>query len=143
MRNRRGRSRSDLSSARRLVIATIGVLGGFVILTALTQYRETTIARHTAAVIDNAMPSVENLSAARGELGSLRACITRVQPCGVATVERDRAALDAAVARYLALPIFPGEPELQAQLRNELAALDAKTAENGAIQEWTTQRRRR
>ncbi len=121
----------ERSEARRLIAAIVGTLVGFVVLTGLTQYRETANAHHTALVIDNAMPSVQYISAARSELQKLRTCVTRhtrYHECDLETIAADRQELGATLDHYYVLPPFPTEAERQVKTRELVAAFDAKTS---------------
>jgi PAS domain S-box-containing protein len=106
------------------MLGTIGVLIALLLLTLLTQYREMLTARRTAAVLDNAMPSVATVASARGEFARLRTCVDRLawyHECDAETLERDSADLDADMAHYFALPSFLGESALQSSARQQLA----------------------
>jgi signal transduction histidine kinase len=82
-------------------------------------------------IVGNAMPSVENLSKARGQLHAAEVRLQRyVQTAGASATpleppRDDRQDIDSALATYLALPYFPGEQTLHGDLIDAWAAFDA------------------
>ena len=118
-----------MKSVRHVVGAMIGVVIGFGVLTAMTQYRETRSAHHSAFILDNAMPSVEELSAARGDLAQLRTCVARLiryNECDPSTIAANRRTLGAVLDKYNVLPHFPMEVLLGVAVRDRLASLDER-----------------
>jgi signal transduction histidine kinase len=129
---------SSVSAARWLVGVLGGVVIAFLAATATAQHIESAVADHANYLIGNAMPSVQYLSSARGDLHAMERDVERISDAS-----GDRAALeqDASVARqnaiavvdlYLALPFFPHERELFAPVTNQLSNLDRD------YQHWTT-----
>ena len=121
-----------VKTVRHLVGAMIGVLLGFAISTAMTQYRETRSAHRSAFILDNAMPSVEQLSAARGDLAQLRTCVARFirfDECDLPTIASNRRTLGFTLRRYEAVPHFPMELVLGGPVHDRLATLDSTIAD--------------
>ena len=109
-------------------IAIISIAGVFVGVTVLGQRYSGEIDGMARSLATDAAPAIEQLSAARGALHRLTSATRdelRAAEAGRARdrapVESARTALDAAMAGYLALPPYPGEPNLQ---RPVLAAVD-------------------
>jgi signal transduction histidine kinase len=136
----------SVASARLLVGVTVAVVVAFVAATAVAQYVESRSAKHIEDLVGNAMPSIEELARARGELRSIDHLISQRRP-GDRVAERileNRRNIDAALASYVALPFFPGErsmyasvPGLLARLDRELAGVDAgldDAADDAAIE---------
>jgi signal transduction histidine kinase len=124
---------ASIATARWLVGVIGCVVLSFVVATIVSQEREGAIAAHADALVGNAMPSVEALSRARGDL---RALENRLEDYALATpgergALRDRIALarqdlEGTLATYQSLPFFPRERALSAHVADQHARLDAR-----------------
>ncbi len=125
---------SAISAARWLVGVMGAVVLSFLISTVTAQHLEDTIAGRATDIIENAMPSVQMLSGARGELHQLERDLERIAAGDAAAAELHeqiaaaRSDIDRALASYSALPFFPHERELFAPVTAGLAVLDRQLA---------------
>jgi signal transduction histidine kinase len=112
------------------------VVLSFISVSVFAVARGRVIGRDVDTIVWNALPSVENLTAARGEVRRLdtlaRAHADSVTvggpPGRPEEMARLRPKLDESLARYFALPAFPGERELSGAVAGELASLDRAIA---------------
>jgi signal transduction histidine kinase len=128
-------TRRSAKLSRMLVVLMALVVLSFLMASAAGLLRGRTIDRDLAGIVDNAMPGVVLLSAARGDLHRLDGYIDAYADAageGVATpvepVARYRRAVDAALEQYRALPRFPGEQEMDERLPERHSAIDAAVA---------------
>ncbi len=124
---------ASVSPARWLVGVITGLVLCFVLETVLTQHRESAIAGRANKIIANAMPSVQLLTNALGDVDRLdldldeyAAATPNEQPARRDRVRQGHLDLDARVASYLALPTFPDEPGLAGQMSAALRAVDER-----------------
>ena len=122
--------------ARMLVALMALVVLSFISVSVFAVMRGGVIGRDVDAIVWNALPSVENLTAARGEVRQLDT-LARDYADSVTVGEppprpeemaRLRSRLDESLARYFAFPTFPGERELSSAVAGELASLDRAIA---------------
>ncbi|MGE3544503.1 MAG: ATP-binding protein, partial [Kofleriaceae bacterium] len=124
---------ASVSAARWLVGVLACVVLCFLAATAVGEYMESTIAGRANLIIGNAMPSVQMLTTARGNLRQLELALERYAtiPSDQRPELRDRIAatrqdIGAALSSYVALPFFADEPELYAHVQEGIAGLDAQ-----------------
>lgn len=126
------RATASVAAARWLVGVTSGVVLLFVASTAISQHIDSAIAGRTDLLVSNAMPSIQMLSVARGQLRVLE---NDVEQAERATSPDDRAAIGrriaalkddiaAAVSTYSSLPYFPAERPFAERARSALSELD-------------------
>ena len=120
---------SPLSAARWLVAVAASVVVAFVAATSIAQWVQRAITTRANDIIDNAMPSVKLLSAARGDVERMERAIARATATGdlpgyLAAADEARQNIEEEVASYRALPYFPREPALFAPVTAALGALD-------------------
>ncbi len=127
----RQRSTTSVAAARWLVGVTASVVFLFLASTAISQHIDSAIAGRTDRLVANAMPSIQMLSAARGELRVLENDAERIER---ATSSEERAPLEkritalnddiaATVSAYLSLPFFPAERPLADRANSDLDEL--------------------
>lgn len=126
----------SVSAARWLVAVIASVVLCFTVASAVGEYLERAIAERANDISANAMPSVQFLTTAQRDVQQIDLDLDRY---AVAPVEQrpERRAwiigrckdVAASVASYAALPVFPGEPLLQADIQNSLADLDHALAD--------------
>jgi signal transduction histidine kinase len=121
---------------RMLVVLMVLVVASFLASLVGANLRGRTIGHDVGGIIDNAMPSVVLLSAARGELHRLDTYADMYvdeaaegRTLSAEPFARYRSAVDRALARYAALRTFPGEGQHADELPPALAALDASIAQ--------------
>lgn len=131
----RPRSSASVPAARLLVGVIAGVVLCFVAAAAFVQYHERAITGRASLIISNAMPSVQLLSAARGDVHDLDRELVRYPNAdeGERVRLRERATmlrndLEADIASYRALPFFPDERQLFAPVEKQLATVDRDLA---------------
>jgi signal transduction histidine kinase len=112
-----------------LIIVIISVFVMFLLATVVAQVRQAAVDRRVEDILDNSMPSVQSLSAARSALGRLRLDASDFARSNGHKPTRsawraDRRWLDSELNRYLTLPFDPGERELQPQLSDDLSQVD-------------------
>jgi signal transduction histidine kinase len=124
-----GRS-SSLAYVQAFV--TFGVVASFLATTVATAHHAASIGRDADAIVGNALPSVQLLSSARRAVHRLDAALHEwfdlarkgddppLEALGGYVVD-----IEATLARYQALPEFPGEPTLFAGARPEVTATEA------------------
>lgn len=129
---------SSVSAARWLVGVLGAVIIAFLAATAVSLHIDSAISDRANALIGNAMPSVQYLSTARGNLYIMQREIERSadapgpgMPAEQAISEARKNA-DALIALYLARPFFPHERELFALVTSSLAELDQ------SYRQWVT-----
>jgi signal transduction histidine kinase len=100
----------------RLIFVFAAVVASFVAATAFEHSRLAAIDHASHDIAENASPSIERLTAARGELRriqvQLRDYVDRgaaAQPAERAAIEHSRRELDRAISEYLAMEPFPEE----------------------------------
>ena len=124
-------SRASIASARTLVALIATVTFGFLLVTVISQVLDRSIARRVDDIVDNAMPSVQLLALARGDMHRVEHDLDHYPIAS----DDERGALDreivtavrnadAAVATYVALPFFPGERDMFEPARRALLAID-------------------
>jgi signal transduction histidine kinase len=110
-----------------------GVVLLFVASTAISQHIDSAIAGRTDLLVSNAMPSIQMLSAARGQLRVLE---NQVEHAEQTTSAAERAALGrritalaadiaATVSTYMSLPFFPAERPIADRAGSDLNELDS------------------
>lgn len=116
----------------------VGVALCFLLATAFAQHLESAIAGRAHDLISNAMPSVQLLSTARGDLRQLQRGVDRYTVADpTERVElRDQLSatqqdLDAALASYRALPYCPNERALFAPVEDDVSRLNQQLAKLG------------
>ena len=109
----------------------ISVVVCFVLATVFSESIESAIARRADDIVGNAMPSVEMLSLARGDLRGLENELERyvsAAPASRAAMRDDirarRRGLEESLATYASLPFFPTERELYAHIDEDRRAVD-------------------
>jgi signal transduction histidine kinase len=122
----------SVSAARWLVGVIASIVLCFTLATAVAEHLESAIAGRANDIVANAMPSVQMLSAARGNLRRLEADLDRYGglPADQRLALRDRILatrqdIDGTLAEYTALPFFPRERGLYVHVEDALADLDA------------------
>jgi signal transduction histidine kinase len=107
----------------QLPIVFIAIVVTFVAATAFSQWRLAALDRASLDIAENAAPSIERLASARGEMRRLQGLVREYveskaagEPVDVRRVEESRRSLDRSIEEYLALPVFPGEHELWADI---------------------------
>ncbi len=121
----------SVSAARWLVAVIASVVLCFTVASAVGEYLERAIAERANDISANAMPSVQLLTAAQRAVQQIDLDMDRYTAAPVEQRPEHRARIVAArkdatalFAAYAALPVFPDEPVLQADLRASLADLD-------------------
>ncbi len=124
------------AGSARLAWVLLGIMAlvvlSFVSVFFLAIARGRITGRDIDGIVTNALPSVEELTDARGDLRRLDTLardsadsVTTGEPRPSAeTVAGLRRDLDESLAAYFLLPMFPGEHELSASVTGELADLD-------------------
>ncbi len=141
---RRAKS-SSVSAARWLLGVLACVVLGFVLSTVVAERLESSIAGRANDIISNAMPSVQMLSSARGELRRVQYHANRylhasseLRPTIHDQITTARQNIDAALVSYEALPYFPKERSLYVSVQAGLTALDADLAMIGGTPDGGT-----
>ncbi len=118
-------------SGRSLVFAFIGVAASFVGATLYTQYASARIDVAADSISSNAAPSIEHLTAMRGEVGRLLFLLgdyinTRAagRPANGDAVDAAQARLNAELKTYFQVPAFPGEVAYWGTLQEVAAVLN-------------------
>lgn len=119
-----------LASAQ--VVVMVAVVGAFVLHSVANVRASDAINRHVDDVIGNAVPSIEHLTDARGQLRSMETVVQRAvrtadaasAPPAREALAFDRSEMDAALRSYVALPRFPGEHAPQHEIADSRAHLD-------------------
>lgn len=141
-----GKARQDRKTApvhadsARLAWVLLGIMAlvvlSFVSVFFLAVSRGRVTGQDIDGIVNNALPSVEELTAARGDLRRLDT-FARDSADAVSTGEPPpppeaavglRRELDESLAAYFALPMFPGEHELSSAVAGQLADLDRAIA---------------
>lgn len=122
----------SVSAARWLVGVIATIVLCFTLATAIGEHLESAIAGRANNIVANAMPSVQLLSAARGDLRRLEADLDRYAavPADDRLELRDRIIatrqnIDGTLAAYAALSPFPRERELYTHVKEALTGFDA------------------
>ncbi|MEO6773421.1 MAG: ATP-binding protein [Kofleriaceae bacterium] len=122
--------------ARWLVAMLAGVVTCFVLATAATEHLARTIADRADGIIANAMPSVQVLTTARGDLRRLEldleqyATVPAAQRAPIREqIASSRQNIDGELAAYHALPFFPDERTLSQHVETSLTGLDQQIAD--------------
>ena len=118
--------------ARLSALATAVVAVAFALTIALTMWELRPIEARSDALTMNALPSARHMSVARSDLHELFAGVRTYLLAEDAARAEDakrrvsdaRKRLDDEVNAYETLPLFPGEPQLAAELDHSLALLD-------------------
>lgn len=124
--------RPILRLARLSALATAVVAVAFALTIALTMWVIGPIEARSDALTKNALPSARHVSVARSDLDALFAGVRSFMLAddaaqaedAQARVWRSRKELEDEVVAYEALPQFPGEPQIAAELDHSLALLD-------------------
>lgn len=129
------RSSTSVSAARWLVAVIASVVLCFTVASAVGEHLESAVAECANDIIANAMPSVQLLTIAQRAIQQIDLDMDRYaaapveqRPAYRARILAARKDVAASVASYVALPMFPDEPSLQADLRASLADLDQALA---------------
>jgi signal transduction histidine kinase len=127
--------RSSVSAARWLVGILAGVVLCFTLTTAVGEFLESTIAERVHLIVGNAMPSVQALASARGDLRRIDFMIDRFASASEAgrreiadAIAQKRKDVEATLATYEALPFFPKERVFFVQVEERLAIVDSRLA---------------
>jgi signal transduction histidine kinase len=121
--------------ARMLVGVMVVVVLSFVSVSFIARSRGGAVGRDVDGIVRNALPSVQELTAARGDVRRLDTAVRDYADAAgsgprpsVDEVTALRARLDEAFAAYSALPDFPGERALSSAIPDELSDLDRAIA---------------
>lgn len=124
-------SSASVSAARWLVAVIASVVLCFTVASAVGEYLESAIGERANDITANAMPSVQILTTAQREVQQIDLDMDRYAAAPVeqrpeyrARILAARKDVTASFASYAALPAFPDELPLQADLRASLADLD-------------------
>lgn len=127
---------TSISTARWLVGVIASVVLCFVAAAAVGEHLEGAIAGRANQIISNAMPSVQLLTTASGDLRRLELELERyaAAPAEEQAARGDRISamrhdVEGSLATYLALPFFPSEPELFKHVKDGLKGLDEQLAD--------------
>jgi signal transduction histidine kinase len=127
---------SSVSAARWLVGILAGVVLCFTLTSAVGEFLESTIAGRVHLIVANAMPSVEVLANARGDLRKIDFMLDRYsaaspneRPEIADAIAQKRRDVDATLASYIALPFFPRERAFFVEAVERLAIADARRAD--------------
>ncbi len=119
------------SLARLQVAVMLGVVASFVAATGVATVQARSIDRDVAGLVQDVVPSVEALAAARGNLHRIESFLDHrlsVAARGAVVSEDALAALrqgvEGALARYLTFPFFPGERERFADVRSSVTTAE-------------------
>ena len=112
----------------------------FLVESAFMFWTDGRVAKESSDLQNNALPSVSQLSAARGDLLQFAACLDSATPLEVMQrcTAGARDGLRRSFNEYLALPMYPGEPERFARVERYIHLLDnqrAATLANGITPE--------
>ncbi len=119
------RSDFTLRLARWSVYSVIAVVLVFGATLVYTQLVLEPIEERTDALTENALPSVKQLSVARGALVRMQAALhANGRASAQSEVDDARRELDAALASYLMLPQFSDERRLSVDMSNAVAVLE-------------------
>lgn len=126
---------ASVSAARWLLGVTACVVLAFVLATGVSEYVEGSIATRSNEIISNAMPSIQMLARARGDLRRLDNAIDRY-PGASADKKADLAAkitglrdsVGVNLASYASLPLFPDERTLYMHAQTNFDDLQAHLA---------------
>ncbi len=122
--------------ARMLAGVMVLVVLSFVSVSFIARTRGRAIGRDIDGVVRNALPSVQQLTAARGDVRRLDTLVrdyadsagSGVPEPSLEDITALRARLDSALVAYFALPSFPGERALSSAVPDELSDLDRAIA---------------
>jgi len=124
--------RENRRQSRGLALAFGAVVAAFVAATFVADWRTFAIDRETDSLLGNALPSIEYLGDVNGAVRDIEAFVDESADVGgekLSTVQAkvdDRwREIDALLAHYRALPRFPGEDELYAEVPVALRDFDA------------------
>jgi len=124
-------SSATVSAAKWLVGVMVSVVLAFAVATVVTEYYERAVADRAEDIIGNAMPSVQMLSSARGDLRVLENDLERFvnAPAASRSELRDdissiRQNLEESLDTYVSLPFFPAERELYTHVEQDRSTLD-------------------
>lgn len=125
------RSSVSVSAARWLVAVIASVVLCFTVASAVGEYLESAVAQCANDISANAMPSVQILTTIQRAVQQIDLDMDRYAAAPVeqrpeyrARILATRKDVTASFASYVALPAFPEEPLIQADLRASLADLD-------------------
>jgi signal transduction histidine kinase len=127
-----------VSSLRRvdavLIASFAAVVVTFVIGTVISQLRTVEIERAALSIQSDAEPSVRHLANARAEMRRLQLLVHRAIEDGATRdrtpeIESGRALLDAEIAAYRKLPLYPGEAIIWRRAESALSRLDGNVAD--------------
>lgn len=128
------RSSRTMRPEAPLLLAMLLVVASFALSLAYSHFRLQPVTQQAVAVLDDAAPSIEHLSAVRTELTRIgmyvTAYVSRLGGASTPTREDIRAAhhrLDVELDTYRALPSFPEEVERLAEIYTDLALFDEAT----------------
>jgi len=136
---------ASVAAARWLVGVIAGVALSFVLATLISESLATSVANRAGAIITNAMPSIQTLSNARGDLRQLENDFERYAAAPADARGDLRTRIDATLqtvesnlVSYAALPFFPAERPLSlpcsawarrsAAMKEAFAVLSASTS---------------
>lgn len=122
----------SVSAARWLVGVIAAVVLSFLLATIVAQHLESAIGTRSHDIAENAMPSVQLLTRALGDLDRLDYDLDQYAglPVGQrsrfqAQIIEDRQDIGRQLVAYVEQPQFPGEPELFAVVQHDLRDLDS------------------
>jgi signal transduction histidine kinase len=116
--------------ARGLALAFAGIVIAFVAATIIADWRTFAIDGETEALLGNALPSLQYLGDINDAARAIEATLDELfdaddaRPALRASIDENWRRIDTALARYRALPTFPGERELFAEVPVALRELD-------------------
>ena len=121
----------SVSAARWLVGVIASIVLCFTFASAVGEHLESAIAGRAGDIVANAMPSVQLLSAARGELRQLEASVDRYAEASAELrlelhdrIRATRENIDGKLAAYKALPFFSQERDIFAPVDEALTGRD-------------------
>lgn len=121
----------SFSAARWLVGVIAGVVLSFLLATAATQHIEGAISDRSHDIAENAMPSVQRLTRALAGLDRLDYDLDQYVASSAGErsafreqIVEDRRQIGRELAAYVREPQFPNEPELAADVQDDLRDLD-------------------
>ncbi len=123
---------TDTAHVRRLLAAFAAVAVAFIGTTIFAEARALRIDQEAEALATNALPSIDELSAANAAIRNLETLSDDYpdapavqQPEMRRRIQQLRAETDARLRAYRALPVYEGEEALYAELAPELTSVDA------------------
>lgn len=123
---------TETGISRRLFVAFAVIAIAFIASGAYANWVSVRIDAESDALVTNAMPSIDHLGAALSAVSRLEVATEEYvaldaseRPAGRAHVEELQSRRDAELAKYKALPTYPGEDALYQDEPNNMRALDS------------------